>query len=170
MTQLFLPALFRWASLAVIGFLFACGGGGAALPSSGNSGEVSTLALSTPSATVAVGATVQLSAVPRDATGNPVTGLPSPSFATSDPARATVDANGMVTGAAPGPVTITAALSANGETLSHRITANRVATGFFRSPWLASNADVAALFAGRDDAASGKVVKTLRIDSRVRFT
>ena len=118
MTQLILPAAARWASLAVIGFLFACGGGGADLPSSENSGEATTLALSAPSATVAVGASVQLSAVARDAGGKPVSGLPSPSFATSDPARATVDAGGMVTGAAPGSVTITATLSVNGEILT----------------------------------------------------
>jgi plastocyanin len=118
MTHSNFRALSRSIVFFVLGFLTACGGGGADLPSADNSGEVSTLALSTPSSTLAVGTTVQLSAIPRDAAGNPVDGLPDPSFTSSDTSRATVDASGVVTGEAPGAVTISATLVANGETLT----------------------------------------------------
>lgn len=107
-----------FSPLALLAALAACGGGGADLPSSEGGGEVTALALSAPSSTVSVGATIQLNAVPRDAAGNIVSGLPMPSFTTSDPTRATVDANGMLTGASPGPVTITATLTVSGETLT----------------------------------------------------
>src|SRR3989449_2938126 len=63
----------------------------------------------TPSpASVAVGTTLQLTATPKDAAGNPLTGR-TVTWGTSDANLATVDANGLVTGkAAGGPVTITA--------------------------------------------------------------
>ena len=59
-------------------------------------------------ATIAVNATVQLTATPKDANGNPLTGR-AVTWATADASIATVDANGLVTGkAVGGPVTITA--------------------------------------------------------------
>lgn len=55
---------------------------------------------------VSVGATLQLTATPRDAGGGP---LDRPVvWTSSDPAIATVNATGLVTGVATGPVTITA--------------------------------------------------------------
>jgi plastocyanin len=118
MTYLLTRIASRCAILAIPVFLVSCGGGGADLPSSEGSGTATALALSTPASTVPVGSTVQLSAVPKDAAGNAVSGLPDPTFTTSDPGRATVDANGMVTGTAPGSVTITASLTVNGEMLT----------------------------------------------------
>ncbi len=57
--------------------------------------------------TVIKGATRQLTAEPRDANDNSLTGR-DVTWATSDPALATVDATGLVTGIRPGTVTITA--------------------------------------------------------------
>jgi len=71
--------------------------------------KLDNVALTAPSTSVAVGATLQVSAAPRDARGNAIAGLPAPSFATSDASRASVDAaTGIVTGVAEGQATITA--------------------------------------------------------------
>ena len=74
------------------------------------------LTLTPASASVAVGGTVQLTATPRDQNGAPMAGLPAATFTTSDPARATVSAAGLVTGVADGPATITAEITAGGVT------------------------------------------------------
>src|SRR5947208_393569 len=59
------------------------------------------------SGTVAVGQTVQLTATPRDASGNPLTGR-AISWSSSDNTIATVSSSGLVTGVVAGAVTITA--------------------------------------------------------------
>src|SRR5436309_775715 len=60
------------------------------------------------SGTVAIGQTVQLTATPRDASGNPLTGR-AISWQSSNSAIASVNGSGLVSGvAAGGPVTITA--------------------------------------------------------------
>src|SRR6266550_3922496 len=75
-------------------------------------------------ATIGVNATVQLTATPKDANGNPLTGR-SVTWATSDASIATVDGNGLVTGKVEGgPVTITATSEGRA---AHRPS---------RSPWL----------------------------------
>jgi len=69
---------------------------------------VASVAVTPAAASVVVGATVQLTATPQDASGNPLTGR-AVTWQTSDATIAAVDANGLVTGnAAGGPVTITA--------------------------------------------------------------
>src|SRR6266571_3090638 len=69
---------------------------------------VASVDVSPPSATVLVGATVQLTATPKDAAGTPLSGRVV-TWQTSDATIATVDANGLVTAkVAGGPVTITA--------------------------------------------------------------
>jgi uncharacterized protein YjdB len=79
----------------------------------------------TPSpASVVVGTTLQLTATPKDAAGNPLTGR-TVTWGTSDATLATVDANGLVTGkAAGGPVTITA--TSEGKSGSSAVTVNAV--------------------------------------------
>ncbi|HEV2671990.1 MAG TPA: Ig-like domain-containing protein [Gemmatimonadales bacterium] len=63
----------------------------------------------TPTAfTLVVGDTVQLDGMVRDGAGNPVPGA-AVNWATSDPAVAQVDGNGLVTGSASGSATISAA-------------------------------------------------------------
>ncbi len=59
------------------------------------------------SATIATGATVQLTATPKDASGTPLPGRPV-AWSSSDNAIAIVSADGLVTGVSEGTVTITA--------------------------------------------------------------
>jgi len=74
-----------------------------------NAIPVATVDVSPATGTIQVGATIQLTASPKDASGNPLTGR-IVTWTTSDASLATVDANGLVTGkAAGGPVTVTAA-------------------------------------------------------------
>jgi trimeric autotransporter adhesin len=108
----------RSSRLMLLATLFACGGGGADMQEPGGSGDPSVLALTTPASTLGVGGSIQLNAVPKDESGNTVAGLPAPTFTSSDPGKASVDASGIVTGTAPGTVTITATLSVNGRTLT----------------------------------------------------
>ena len=68
---------------------------------------VASVAVSPASATLIVGATLQLTATPLDANGNPLSGR-AVSWTTSAPGVATVDANGLVTAVATGSATITA--------------------------------------------------------------
>ncbi|HEX8359236.1 MAG TPA: Ig-like domain-containing protein [Longimicrobium sp.] len=78
--------------------------------------------------TVAVGATLPLTATALDQNGQPMTGLPAPSFVTSDASRATVSGAGVVTGVAAGTATITASLTAGGVTRTATATVNVTAT------------------------------------------
>ena len=73
----------------------------------GGCGSVATVEVSPPAATVEVGATVALTAVPRDAGGAPLSGC-SVTWSSSDSAVATVSSNGLVTGVAVGAATVTA--------------------------------------------------------------
>src|SRR2546422_70062 len=73
-----------------------------------NAVPVASVDVSPASGTIQVGATIQLTASPKDASGNPLTGR-IVTWSTSDASLATVDANALVTGtAAGGRVTITA--------------------------------------------------------------
>jgi plastocyanin len=99
----------------------ACGGGGAAGtpseadPGGGAATAPASLALNHTTASIAAGGTLQLSATPVNAGGAAMTGLPAPSWSTSDAAVATVS-GGMVSGVGPGTATITATLTAGGAT------------------------------------------------------
>ncbi|HEU5183561.1 MAG TPA: PKD domain-containing protein [Gemmatimonadaceae bacterium] len=68
---------------------------------------VATVDVTPSDATVDIGGTVQLTATPRDASGDPLNGR-AITWATSDPEVATVDGAGLATGVAPGAATITA--------------------------------------------------------------
>jgi uncharacterized protein YjdB len=68
---------------------------------------VASVSLSPASASVAVGQTVQLTATPRDASGNALSGRVL-AWSSSNPAVATVNGSGLVTGVAVGSATITA--------------------------------------------------------------
>src|SRR5207302_6078782 len=69
--------------------------------------SVASVAVSPASATMSMGATQQLSATPKDAAGNVLTGRVI-TWTSSNAAIATVSATGLVTGVAAGAVTITA--------------------------------------------------------------
>ncbi|WP_284352167.1 beta strand repeat-containing protein [Roseisolibacter agri] len=68
---------------------------------------VASVLVTPPSASVAAGATVQLSTTVRDANGNALTGR-TITWSTSNPAIASVSTSGVVTGVAAGAATITA--------------------------------------------------------------
>lgn len=68
---------------------------------------IATVVLSPATGSVNVGATLALSAQAQDAKGSVLTGRPF-TFASSDTNMATVSASGVVTGVAPGSVTVTA--------------------------------------------------------------
>src|SRR6266404_2193639 len=68
---------------------------------------VATVSVSPASATVAAGQAIQLSATPKDANGNPLTGR-TVTWSSSNTSVAIADVNGNVTALAPGSATITA--------------------------------------------------------------
>jgi uncharacterized protein YjdB len=71
--------------------------------------KLDNIALTAPSTSVAIGATLQMSATPRDAPANPIPNLPPPAFVSSDATRASVDpGSGVVTGVGEGQATNTA--------------------------------------------------------------
>jgi plastocyanin len=105
----------------LITLLTACGGGG------GDSSvtptpTVATVAVTGPSTSLAVGSTLQLTAVPKDANGTAITGL-SATWSTSDQARATVSSTGLVSGVAAGPATISATVSGIAGSVALTVTA-----------------------------------------------
>src|SRR3989442_2835630 len=85
---------------------------------------VASVAVTRASATVQAGQTVQLAATPRDANGNPLSGR-AIGWSSSNPAVATVNASGLVTGVAAGAATITA--TSEGKSGGSAITVNPVA-------------------------------------------
>ncbi len=79
------------------------------------------------SGTVAIGRTVQLTATPRDASGNPLTGR-AISWSSSDNTIATVNSSGLVTGVVAGAVTITATSEGQSGTASITVSGVPVAS------------------------------------------
>ena len=95
-----------FCGLVFMALLGACGGGG----STSVVGPVTTVSVGAPSATVAVGGSLQLTASATDASGNAVTGLTA-TWASSNQSVASVSSSGLVSGVAFGSVTITATIS-----------------------------------------------------------
>jgi plastocyanin len=93
--------------LALVVFIAACGGGGG---DSTAPGVLTTILLIAPQGTIAVGATIQLMADPKDQHGNPVTA--SVSWASSNTAVATITSGGLVSGVTVGTATISASSGA----------------------------------------------------------
>lgn len=116
----------RIGTLLLLGLavtLCSCGGGGAAADGTDAPAALAALVLSPdPAPSLAVGATLQLTASPRDAAGNVLSGLPSATFGSGDVAIATVTGTGIVTGVTPGTTTVTAELTADGSTQHATVT------------------------------------------------
>jgi hypothetical protein len=93
--------------IAVIGLLVSLGCGDSAPTVVASFGPLHSVEVSPSQASVTIGGSLQLSAVPRDSAGNALAGKQI-SWSTSDPARATVNGQGLVSGLTAGPVTITA--------------------------------------------------------------
>ena len=85
---------------------------------------VATVSVSPASATVAAGQAIQLTATPKDANGNPLTGR-TVTWSSSNTSVAIADVNGNVTALAPGSATITA--TSEGQSGTAAITVTNVA-------------------------------------------
>ena len=83
---------------------------------------VTTVSVAPSTASIAVGATVTLSATVKDAQGNVITGQ-TITWSSSDAAAATVNSSGVVTGVAGGSATITATTAGKSGTSSIAVTA-----------------------------------------------
>jgi plastocyanin len=97
----------EFSGFAIVLLLSGCGGSTTA---STAVGSVTTVSVSAPSANVAIGGTMQLTASPTDANGNAITGQ-SATWASSNQSVATVSQSGLVSGLTFGTVTITATIS-----------------------------------------------------------
>jgi len=96
---------------------------------------VAAVTVTAPSAAMFVGATSQLTATTKDASGNVVTGA-DVTWSSSSNTIATVSSSGLVTGVAPGTVTITA--TSNGKTGTTNLTvASKIVT--FKATLASSN-------------------------------
>src|SRR6185436_992107 len=85
----------------------ACEGQGSPVAITVTVVPVASVSVSPATATLTVGQTAQLTATPKDANGNPLTGR-TVTWSTSNAAVAAVSGNGLVTGGAAGTATITA--------------------------------------------------------------
>src|SRR5207253_57452 len=88
---------------------------------------VASVAVSPATASVAAGLTVQLTATPKDANGNPLSGR-AVAWTSSNAAVATVDASGLVTAVAAGSATITATSEGQSGTAAISVTPAPVAS------------------------------------------
>src|SRR5207253_549245 len=122
------------ATVSTSGLVTGVGAGAATITatSEGQSGAssitvtnvpVASVAVSPATASVAAGLTVQLTATPKDANGNPLSGR-AVAWTSSNAAVATVDASGLVTGKVAGSATITA--TSEGQSGTSAITVVRV--------------------------------------------
>ncbi len=125
---------------ALLVVVVGCGGGGAATGTASDpatnpptGGEptlvLTTVAIDPPTITVAVNASVQLTATPRDQRGTAMPGLPAATWESSNESVAQVSGTGLVTGRAVGSATITASVT-NGSvtrTNSSQVTVTAVA-------------------------------------------
>lgn len=115
-----------WGVVAVV-LATGCGGGdgaGGITPPPGGS-TVASVTVTPPSATIDVGAAVQLAATPRDANGNAIGGK-TVAWSSQSTAIATVSTTGVVSGIAAGSATISATV--DGKTGSAAITVLAVNT------------------------------------------
>ncbi|MBU6470719.1 MAG: Ig-like domain-containing protein [Gammaproteobacteria bacterium] len=96
---------------AILFSLAACGGYGGG--SYTGSGQVATITIAPATATITVNGTQQYTAVAKDSSGNTVSGV-TYTWASSSPAVATVNANGLATGVAAGTTMITASVTYSG--------------------------------------------------------
>jgi hypothetical protein len=95
---------------------------------------VASVAVSPVAASITVGQTVQLTATPKDAAGNPLSGQVV-TWATGNAAVATVSAGGLVTGVAAGSATITAMSAGQSGVSTVTVTAATGGGVIFQSNW-----------------------------------
>lgn len=97
-----------WPALSIIALLASL----SCSDSTGPTGGVAAVRFNlTAAPNIIVGQTVQLTPVPLNASGNPISVVCVRTFSSDAPAVATVDKNGLVTGVSPGTAIITATLN-----------------------------------------------------------
>ena len=100
----------RISAVVLLIGLASCGDSGSGIQIPGSSpGAVAAVTVSPSSASIQVGLTVQMAATVVDGQGNEVSG--DVSWTSSDPAVASVDSGGLVTGLVAGTATITATIN-----------------------------------------------------------
>src|SRR5712692_885010 len=115
-------ALLRNALLVGVAWVLACERPLAVTsPSGGGSVPVAAVTLSLASASLTAGQTVQLTATPKDANGNPLSGRVI-TWTSSAAAVAAVSGSGLVTGVAGGAATITATSEGQSGTAAFTVT------------------------------------------------
>lgn len=114
--------------------LAACADGPAG-PVPSQADAVAAVELSHDTATLAVGGTLQLTAVLRTALGVVVQG-PAVSWSSSDASRATVDVTGLVRGVAPGGALVIASSSGRADTARVTVTAAQAQRDEARALWV----------------------------------
>ena len=106
--------------LAAVLLGIGCGGGGAATspdkPQSTSQPILASVSIDPAASSIAIGGSIQVSAVSLDARGVELANAPSPAFTSSDPLKASVDAAGVVTGVAEGTAIIAASVTIQGVT------------------------------------------------------
>jgi plastocyanin len=98
----------------ILATLTGCGGGGAADVTAPSNGAPASLVLSPAAGSLTPGSSVQLTASGKDASGNTIPNLPTPTFSVADQNVATVDPTGLVTAVAVGATEVTATLDGAG--------------------------------------------------------
>ena len=101
---------------------------------------VASVTVSPAPASVTAGQTVQLTATPKDASGNPLSGRVV-TWATSNAAVATVSAGGLVSGLVVGTATITATSEGKSGSATVSVTVGATHSGFYAAPSGTSGGD-----------------------------
>lgn len=113
-----LPVLSQGIGVLALFALAACRGESPTAPPP----PVASVSVSPPTATVAPGGTLQLTATPEDAVGNPLSGHVV-TWSSTNPSVATVSSTGLVAGVAPGSTTISARSEGKAGTASVTVSA-----------------------------------------------
>jgi Big-like domain-containing protein/calcineurin-like phosphoesterase family protein len=108
----------------------------------------STVSVSPPSASIAIGAITQLTAIARDANSNVLPGHPT-TWESSDPTVAEVSASGVVTGVTAGAATITATVDTAHGTATITVTSTPPTSG---DPVMVGAGDIASCNSDGDEA------------------
>ena len=123
---------------------------------------VASVTVSPSSLNLSVGQTGQLTATPRDAAGNPLTGRVV-TWSTSASNVATVNNNGVVTAQAEGTATITAASEGQSGTASVTVTAAGTSSLVFASDWSSGSPSDGGRWTETDSPGSINVVSTASV-------
>lgn len=137
-------------------FLLACSGGGGTTTTPGTA-PVATVSITSLGTAVVAGQALQLTALVRDADGKILTGR-GVSWTSSSLTVATVGPTGLVTGVAPGSVTITATSEGKAGTLVITVTTPAVASVTITAPGLSFTVGNGAQFTATTRDAQGNVL------------